>query len=107
MVRLTSNGKFIDVAKKFVLFYYDKNLQLKSKIVNVSKLKQLYEKCIVVGVYVLGRLFMVEGLKDVTLSLKEFSKNLLGYIPQRQFKGFCKISEYIGKNEEIFNALQI
>lgn len=107
MLRLTSNGKFIDVANKFVLFYYDKNLEFKTKIVTVSKLKQLYQNCIVVGVYVLGCLFMVEGLKDVTLSLKEFSKNLLGYIPQRQFKGFCKISEYIDKNVEIFKALQI
>lgn len=107
MIRLISNKKFIGVAKKFLLFYYDSNLELKSKVVTTSKLKQLYEKFIVVGVYVNGKLFVVKSLKDVTLTLVEFRYSLIGEIPRRQFSGFCKIKDEIVRTKYIYDALEI
>ena len=107
MIRLISNKKFIGVAKKFVLFYYDSNLELKSKVVTTSKLKQFYEKFIGVGVYVSGKLFIVKNLKDITLTLVEFKDELIGKIPRRQFSGFCKIKHEIERTKYIYEAMGI
>ena len=107
MIRLISNKKFIGVTNKFLLFYYDSNLELKSKVVTTSKLKQFYEKFIVVGVYVKGKLFIVKNLEDATLTLVEFKDELIGKIPRRMFSGFSKIKDEIERTKYICEAMEI